>query len=182
MARDTIHTRTYHIKNTMKDVKEGVLHFKKTTHSAGRRAVLLYLLPHFFSVGTICVMPPKHQAPAKLTAAQLAELGVIDLCSSSSEDEVEVADPHATLEPLVEPPCLQPAHYADQEAGMGPQGAGIAFAFNLYSLCRAYYCTSVLVDPAMLAPLPPASTCVDEDAEHAMAGVNRLWCVDIVLQ
>ena len=47
-------------------------------------------------------MPPKSRAPAKLTAAQLAELDVIDLCSSSSEDEVGVADPHEALEPLVE--------------------------------------------------------------------------------
>ena len=71
-------------------------------------------------------MPPKScAAPAKLTAEQLAELDVIDLCSSSSEDEVEAADPHAALEPLVEPPCLQPAHCADQEVGMAPHGAGI---------------------------------------------------------
>ena len=72
-------------------------------------------------------MPPKSRAPAKFTATQLAELDVVDLCSDSSEDEVEVADPHAVLEPLVEPPCLQPAHCADQEAGMGPHGAGIEF-------------------------------------------------------
>ena len=72
-------------------------------------------------------MPPKSRAPAKLTAAQLAELDVIDLCSSSSEDEVEVEAPHVALEPLVEPPCLHPAHCADQEAGMAPPGAGIAF-------------------------------------------------------
>ena len=72
-------------------------------------------------------MPPKSRTPAKLTAAQLAELDVIDLCSSSSEDEVEVADPHAALEPLVEPPCLQPALCAYQKAGMEPHGAGIAF-------------------------------------------------------
>ena len=65
-------------------------------------------------------MPPKSRAPAKLTAAQLAEREVIDLCSSSSEDEGAVADPHAAFEPLVEPPCLQPAHCADQEVGMGP--------------------------------------------------------------
>ena len=70
-------------------------------------------------------MPPKSRAPAKLTAAQLAKFDVIDLCSSSSEDEAEVADPHAALEPLVGPPCLQSAHCADQEAGMGPHGAGI---------------------------------------------------------
>ena len=75
-------------------------------------------------------MPPKSRAPAKLTAAQLAELDVIDLCSSSSEDEVEVTDPHAALEPLVEPPCLQPAHCMDQEARMRPHGAGIAFVFH----------------------------------------------------
>jgi hypothetical protein len=72
-------------------------------------------------------MPPKFRALAKLIAAQLAELDVIDLCSSSSEDEVEVADPHAPLEPLVEPPCLQPAHCADQEASMAQHGAGIEF-------------------------------------------------------
>ncbi len=30
----------------------------------------------------------------------------------------------------------------------------------------------------MLAPLPPASTGVDEDAEHAVAGVNCLKCND----
>ncbi len=60
-------------------------------------------------------MPPKSRAaPAKLTAAQLAKLDVIDLCSSSSEDEVEVAVPHAALEPLVEPLRLQPAHCADE--------------------------------------------------------------------
>ena len=60
-------------------------------------------------------MPRKPRAsPAKLTAAQLAKLDVIDLCSSSSEDEVKVADPCAPLEPLVEPRCLQPAHYADE--------------------------------------------------------------------
>ena len=119
-------------------------------------------------------MPSKSRAPAKLTAAQLAELDVIDLCSSSSEDEVEVADPHAALAPLVEPPCLQPAHCADQAAGMAPHGAGIEFALYFYSLCRAYYCASVLADLAMVAPLPPASTCVDEDAEHVVAGLNRL--------
>ncbi len=79
-------------------------------------------------------MPPKARAPAKLTAAQLAELDVIDLCSSSSEDEVEVEDPHAVLEPLVEPPCLQPAHCVDQEAGMGSHGAGIEFVLYLYFL------------------------------------------------
>ena len=82
-------------------------------------------------------MPPKSRAPAKLTAVQLAELDVINLCSSSSEDEVEVADPHAALEPLVEPPCLQPAHCADQEAGMGPHGKGIVLLLQLYSLCCA---------------------------------------------
>ena len=49
-------------------------------------------------------MPPKSRAPAKLIVAQLAELEVVDLCSSSSEDEVEVADPHVSLEVLVEPP------------------------------------------------------------------------------
>ena len=48
-------------------------------------------------------MLPKSRAPAKLTAAQLADIDVVDLCSSSSEDEVDVADPHAALEPLVEP-------------------------------------------------------------------------------
>ena len=122
-------------------------------------------------------MPPKSQAPANLTATQLAEIDVIDLCSSSSEDEAEVAVPHAAFEPLVEPPCLQPAHCADQAAGMAPHGAGIEFILYLYFLCCAYYCASVLADPAILAPLPPASTCVDEDAEHAVAGVNRLWRV-----
>ena len=79
-------------------------------------------------------MPPKSRAPAKLTAAKLAEFDVIDLCSSSSEDEVEVADPHAALEPLVEPPCLQPAHCADQEAGIAPHVAGIVFSFHFYIL------------------------------------------------
>ena len=117
------------------------------------------IYPHFFSVGILRVMPPKSRAaPAKLTAAQLAKLDVIDLCSSSSEDEVEVADPHVALEPLVEPLCLQPAHCADQEAGIRPHGAGIEFILYLYSLYCAKYCTSVLADPAMLAPLPPAST------------------------
>ena len=29
----------------------------------------------------------------------------------------------------------------------------------------------------MLAPLPPASTCVDEGAKHAVEGVNQSWCV-----
>ena len=117
-------------------------------------------------------MPPKSRAPAKLTAAQLAELDVVDLCCSSSEDEVEVADPHVSLELLVEPPCLQPAHCVDPEAGMVPHGAGIEFVLYLFSLCCAKYCTSVLAGTAMLAPLPPASTCVDEDAEHVVAGVN----------
>ena len=71
-------------------------------------------------------MPPKSRAaPAKLTAVQLAEHDVVDLCSSSSDDEAVATDPHAALEPLVEPPCLQPVHCADQEAGMGPRGAGI---------------------------------------------------------
>ena len=80
-------------------------------------------------------MPPKsREAPAKLTAAQLAELDVIDLCSSSSEDEVEVADPHPALEPLVEPPCLQPVHCADKEAGMAPHGAGILFFLKISCL------------------------------------------------
>ena len=120
-------------------------------------------------------MPPKSRAPTKLTAAQLAELDVIDLCSSSSEDEVEVADPHAALEPLVKPPCLQPVHCADQEAGMPPHGAGIEFLLKIYCLFYALYCTSVLADPVMLAPLPPASTCMDEDAEHVLAGGNILW-------
>ena len=101
-------------------------------------------------------MPPKSRAPAQLTAAQLAELDVIDLCCSRSEDEVEVTDQQVALEPLVVPPCLQPAHCADQEAGMGPHGAGIEFALYLYYLCRAYYCASVLADPAMVAPLTPS--------------------------
>ena len=79
-------------------------------------------------------MPPKSRAPTKLTAAQLVELDVVDLCSSSSEDEVEVADLHAALEPLVEPPCLQSAHCADHEAGMGPHGAGIECILYLYFL------------------------------------------------
>ena len=66
-------------------------------------------------------MPPKSRAaPAELTAAQLAKLDVIDLCSSS-EDEAVATDPHAALEPLVEPPCLQPAHCAD-EATPGSDG------------------------------------------------------------
>ena len=82
-------------------------------------------------------MLPKSRAPAKLTAAQLAELDVVDLCSSSSEDEAAAADPHAALEPLVEPRCLQSAHCADQEAGMGPHGAGIEFILYLYFLCCA---------------------------------------------
>ncbi len=86
------------------------------------------------SVENLRVMLPKSRAPAKLTAAQLAELEVVDLCSSSSEDEVEVADPHTALEPLVEPPCLQPAHCADQKTGMGPHGAGIAFSLPSYLL------------------------------------------------
>ena len=80
-------------------------------------------------------MPPKSRAAAKLTAAQLAELEFIDLCSSSSEDEVEVADPHAAFEPLVDSPCLQSAHCVDQEARMRPHGAGIAFVLYLYFLC-----------------------------------------------
>ena len=119
-------------------------------------------------------MPPKPRAPAKLTAAQLAELDVIDLCSSSSEDEVEVDASHAPLEPLVEPPCLQPAHCVDQEAGLGPHKAGTEIVLVFKFLVLLKYCVSVLADPAMLAPLPPASTCVDrdEDAEHAVAGVN----------
>ena len=79
-------------------------------------------------------MPPKSRAPAKLTSAQLAELDVIDLCSSSSEDEVEVADPQVALEPLAEPTRLQPAHCVDQEAGMVPHGAGIEFVLYLYFL------------------------------------------------
>ena len=70
-------------------------------------------------------MPPKSRAPTKLTAAQLAEIDVVDLCSSSSEDEMEVADLHVALEPLVEPPCLQSAICADQEASMALHGAGI---------------------------------------------------------
>ena len=80
-------------------------------------------------------MPPKSRAAAKLTAAQLAEIDVIDLCSSSSEDEVEVADSHAALAPLVEPPCLQPAHCVDQETGIAPHGAGNAFILYLYFFC-----------------------------------------------
>ena len=82
-------------------------------------------------------MPPKSRAPAKLTPAQLAEFDVIDLCSSSSEDDAEVADPHAPLEPLVEPPCLQPVHCVNQEARMGPHEEGIEFAIYLYFLCCA---------------------------------------------
>ncbi len=127
-------------------------------------------------------MPPKsREAHDKLTAAQLAQIDVMDLCSSSSEDEVGVDALHAPLEPLVEPPCLQPVHCADQEANTVPHGAGIAFVLYFYFLCCAKYCVSVLADPAMVAPLPPASTCVDEDAEHVVAGANRLWRVDIVL-
>ena len=98
------------------------------------------IYPCYKSVGSLRVMPPKSRAPAKLTAAQLAELDVVDLCSSSSEYEAVDADPHAPLEPLVEPPCLQPrqpAHCADQEAGMGPHGAGIEFVFYLCFLCCA---------------------------------------------
>ena len=76
------------------------------------------------SVGISRAVPHKPRAPAKLTAAQLAELDVIDLCSSSSEDEVEVADPLAALEPLVEPPCLQPARCVDQGAGLWPHEVG----------------------------------------------------------
>jgi hypothetical protein len=91
--------------------------------------------PHFLSVEKLRVMPPKSRVLAKLTAAQLAELDVIDLCSSSSEYEVEVADPHAALEALVEPPCLQPAHCVDQEENMAPHGAGIACVFHLYCFC-----------------------------------------------
>ena len=73
-------------------------------------------------------MPPKSRASAKLTAVQLAEFDVIDLCSSSSEDEVEVAVPHAALEPPPpEPPCLQSAHCVDPEAGMAPHGTGVDF-------------------------------------------------------
>ena len=122
-------------------------------------------------------MPPKSRAPTKLTAAQLAAIDVIDLCRSSSEDEVEVADPHAVLEPVVESlACLQPSRCANQEAGMEPHEAGIENYFSsiFLVLCKLLYlcpCT----DPAMLAPLPPASTCVDEDAEHAVAGANSLW-------
>ena len=82
-------------------------------------------------------MPPKSRVPAKLTAAQLAKFDVIDLCSSSSEDEVEVVVPHTALEPLVEPPYLQPAHSAEQEAGMGPHVAGIEFVLYVYFLCCA---------------------------------------------
>ena len=60
-------------------------------------------------------MPPKPlAAPAKLTAAQLAERDVIDLCSSSSEDEATATGPRAPLESLVEPLRLQPAHCADK--------------------------------------------------------------------
>ena len=70
-------------------------------------------------------MPPKSRAPAKLTAAQLAELEVVDLCSSSLEDVEEVEDPQAALELLGEPPCVQPAHCADQDASMALHGAGI---------------------------------------------------------
>ena len=95
------------------------------------------IYPHFLSVGIIRVMPPKSRVAAKLTAAQLAEIDVIDLCSSSSEDEAEVAVPHAALEPLVEPPCLQLAHCADQEAGMAPHGAGIVLFLYSYFLCCA---------------------------------------------
>ena len=128
MAWDTIFTRTHHVKYMVQADKARVSHFKKATQSAGRKgsSVTHYhiLCPLFLSVGNLRVMPPKSRAPTKLTAAQLAELEVIDLCSSSSEDKVEVADPHVALEPLVEPPCLQPAHYADQEAGMSPHGAG----------------------------------------------------------
>ena len=80
-------------------------------------------------------MPPKSRTPAKLAAAQLAELDVIDLCSSSSEDEGEVADPHVALEPLVELPCLQPAHCTYHEAGKAPLAAGIAFILFYFLRC-----------------------------------------------
>ena len=118
--------------------KTGVSHFKKMRQSAGRKGssvTLPIIYPHFLSVVILRVMPPKSRARAKLTAAQLAEPDVVDLCSSSSDDEVEVADPHAALEPLVELPCLQPAHCADQEAGMGPHEAGIEFILYIYFLC-----------------------------------------------
>ena len=79
-------------------------------------------------------MPRKSRVvPAKLTAVQLAELDVIDLCSSSSEDEAEAADPHAPLEPLVEPPRLQPARCAE-ETGTGPHVAGIEIMLFVYFL------------------------------------------------
>ena len=80
-------------------------------------------------------MPPKSRAPAKLTAVQLAEHDVIDLCSSSSEEDASAADPQAPLEPLVEPPRLQPAYCVDQEAGTGPHEEGIAFVFYLCFFC-----------------------------------------------
>ena len=72
-------------------------------------------------------MPPKPcAAPAKLTAAQLAELDVIDLCGSSSDDEAAATDSQAPLEPLVEPLRLHPAHCAD-EAVAGSEGETIYF-------------------------------------------------------
>ena len=120
--------------------KAGVLQFKKATHGAGIRGSSVkqhhIIYPHFLSVGITRVMPPKSRAaPTKLTSAQIVELDVVDLWSSSSEDEVAAADPHAALEPLVEPPCLQPAHCAVQEAGMAPHGAGIEFVLYLCLFC-----------------------------------------------
>ena len=91
------------------------------------------IYPHFLSVGIVRIMPPKSRALAKVSATQLAELDVIDLCSSSSEDEAEAVDPHAPLEPLVEPPRMQPAHCAE-ETGMGPHVAGIEIMLCVYFL------------------------------------------------
>ena len=121
-------------------------------------------------------MPPKSRAPAKLTAAQLTELDVIDLCSCSSEDKAAAADPHAALEPQVEPPCWQPARIRRRACLYMEQVLNL---YCIYISCAVHY--TVLADLAMLAPLPPAPTkfCVDEAAEHAVAVVNCLWCICI---
>ena len=67
-------------------------------------------------------MPPKPRAaPTKLTAAQLTELDVVDLLSSSSEDEAAATDPGAPLGLLVVPLRLKPAHCVD-EASPGSHG------------------------------------------------------------
>ncbi len=68
----------------------------------------------------------------KLTATELAQLDVIDLCSSSSKDEVAATDQRARLEPLVEPLRSvglhwQPAHYTDE---VTPSSDGEATNFH----------------------------------------------------